>query len=98
MAWKTQQINGTPGFFNVIVIQLVVVDSEQLTLKFVKSAKIITQSFNDRFSQKYSEQGNLNICLPLNKFSNKFATFKMETGGRGFENETRGNLSFGRIN
>ena len=67
-------------------------------LKFVKSAKIITQSFNDRFSQKYSEQGNLNICLPLNKFSNKFATFKMETVARGFENETRGNLSFGRIN
>ena len=96
MTWKIPQINGTPGFFNVI--QLVVVDPERLTLKIVKSAKIITQSFNDRFSQKYSEQGNLNICLPLNKFSNKFATFKMETVARGFENETRGNLSFGRIN
>ena len=56
MTWKIPQINGTPGFFNVIVIQLDVVDSEQL--KFVKSAKIITQSFNDRVSQKYSEQGN----------------------------------------
>ena len=50
-----------PLIFNVIIIQLVV-DSEQLTLKFVKSAKIITQSFNDWFSHKYSEQGNLNIC------------------------------------
>ena len=83
--------------FNVIIIQLVV-DSEQLTLKFVNPAKIIIRSFNDPFSQKYSEQGNLNICEPLNKFSNKFATFKVETVARGFENETRGNLSFGRIN